>query len=505
MLVGLRGVCRRCASTARTQMPTKPKAQPKRLLTRPVMTSKKVPSTTPPNPAPNEATKPEHAALEASATQGDPQAMQQLGSLRALQNRPAEAFHLFTEASSRGYTRAIYDLAMCHRHGLGTPSNPQTAKTLFEDAAAKGIPEAYMGLAELAQSDGRPDLSVEFLKKAAALGIPEAHRDLAVCYLQGMGVAPNWDAHLEHLAQAVEANLPDAKVALAKLYLSVEDNASEALPLLHSVVELELQRQIHPTSIYNPGDAMCLLASCHLNGIGMARNDRTGASLLREAVLLRNSSAMVQLAECLDSGRGVDKNQDAVVHLLQRAAALNNVQALFALSQHSTPPPPSPPLTHPAQLKSSTRSSFQAEYLWRAGQLEFPEAQFQIGKAFLEAEESGKRLSDGLQVGVGVEWLERAAEWGHEQAMLLVWAVWSEGRTVPQDLQRAHLWLRQLAAIGHVDSMHNLGLALCLDMYRGPPNPDQPRQVEGRQLLTQAAEKGHLGAKSALEVLGPPV
>ena len=56
-------------------------------------------------------------------------------------------------------------------------------------------------------------------------------------------------------------------------------------------------------------------------------------------------------------------------------------------------------------------------------------------------------------------WFRKAAEQGHPEAMLYLGVMYAEGRGVPQDYVRAHMWFSLSAAKGEQKAVKTLEMA----------------------------------------------
>lgn len=120
-----------------------------------------------------------------------------------------DAYLCFYEASKLGSGEAMYELACCHKHGLGTDVDLSLAEIWFEEAAERGVLCATPLIGKEKKTDvvaGTPnEAHAEFLKgrkfaredrrdaafkcffKAAKMGDTEAMYSLANCYKMGYG------------------------------------------------------------------------------------------------------------------------------------------------------------------------------------------------------------------------------------------------------------------------------------------------------------------------------
>lgn len=98
------------------------------------------------------------------------------------------AFSYFQKAAERGYSKAQYNVGLCHEHGRGTPRDFQKAVLSYQLAASQGHSLAQYRYARCLLrepgSAGDPELqrAVSLLKQAADSGLREAQAFLGVLF-----------------------------------------------------------------------------------------------------------------------------------------------------------------------------------------------------------------------------------------------------------------------------------------------------------------------------------
>lgn len=106
----------------------------------------------------------------------------------------AEAARWFRQAALQGNVEAQYHLARLVAKGAkGLKQDLPTAIKLYQDAAAKGHPEAMNALGQAYQT-GRgtaadPARAADWYRKAADLNLADAQNNLGMLYLDGKGVS----------------------------------------------------------------------------------------------------------------------------------------------------------------------------------------------------------------------------------------------------------------------------------------------------------------------------
>src|SRR5438874_3362321 len=106
--------------------------------------------------------------------------------------RYPEALTKLRPAVTSGDPRAIYNLGIMYRDGLGVDKDRGKAKTLFLAAAAKGHALAQYGIARLSYDDGDFAEAARWYQKAGDQGDLDALYNLGYMYHEGQGVRKDY-------------------------------------------------------------------------------------------------------------------------------------------------------------------------------------------------------------------------------------------------------------------------------------------------------------------------
>lgn len=105
------------------------------------------------------------------------------------QNRK-KAFDWYSRAARKGHRTAQYSMGLYYAKGLdGVSQDLALAQTLFEQATAQGLPEAFNSLAALFETQERYEEALYWYKRGASNGDPVSLRQLAMMYDGGIGVS----------------------------------------------------------------------------------------------------------------------------------------------------------------------------------------------------------------------------------------------------------------------------------------------------------------------------
>lgn len=197
--------------------------------------------------------------------------------------------------------------------------------------------------------------AVRLCTTEAEAGSVAASRILAGLYQRGNGVTASDSAVAYWYRKGSAGGDPQASYRLALMYgkgTGVIQNDVEATILMRKAAE------------GNVTDAWPLLAERFEQGLGVKRDDKEAAAWYQKAAANGERSAQFNLGEMFLKGRGVRKSEDEA-----------------------------------------------AQWFSKAAQLDHPGAQYQLGMMYVKG-----RGAIPKDEGVGLQWLEKAAAQGHEEA-----------------------------------------------------------------------------------------
>lgn len=386
--------------------------------------------------------------LEQAAEQGEPRALDRLGSLYVAtaksEVRLQEAANLFQRAASQGHPPAMVHLATLYFNGQGV-----------EKDVTKGL---------------------ELLKKAADAGDLTAAYRLSEIYLVGGPVKADQQQARLWLEKAANSGRPEAVHRLAGFYLRHrKDNPAltgEALALLNQTAA-----QGYPPSQF-------LLGRCYLVGHGVELNPATAAKWFRLAASQGHAESMTSLAVLQQAG--VEKvPAETTQQLLRRAAERGDPRAHLILFRQEQNEPGAP-------LSPAAR-----EHLAAAVEAKFPPALFEMGRRLI--------AGDGVKPdgGEGYRLLRLAGAQGHTRALRLMGEMFRDGGTVKQNPAKALALLETAAQNGEAEAA--LQAAMMLEQSEDPRHWEKARgylELAARSDLPPAQSR--LARLLLTESGGPP-
>ncbi|MBQ3640780.1 MAG: SEL1-like repeat protein [Spirochaetia bacterium] len=174
-------------------------------------------------------------ALE-SARQGLPEGLYLLGECYecgyGIESDLKKAFDYYEKAAQKDYIFAIYDLGKFYLKGIVVEQDLKMGEKLLKKAADKDCEPAINLLANYYCSIDENEKTLKLLKRGKELGNPESQTLLGICYLKGIGVAPDVKKAIGLIQEAAEKyKYGDALYYLSELYakgIGVEEDSAKA-------------------------------------------------------------------------------------------------------------------------------------------------------------------------------------------------------------------------------------------------------------------------------------
>lgn len=166
------------------------------------------------------------AQLQASAENGDAEAMAELGKCyylgKGVEESGDKAFQWLSKAADGGNANAFYWLGACYQYGFGTAKDPAKAVELYTKGADLGDHESMNSLGVcLKRGIGilqNLDRALYWYNKAAELGDAYAMNNLGTCYYLGEGVAKDLEKAVYWYSKGAELGNGNAMGNLAICY-----------------------------------------------------------------------------------------------------------------------------------------------------------------------------------------------------------------------------------------------------------------------------------------------
>ncbi len=227
------------------------------------------------------------------------------------------------KAADQGHNKSQVQLAELLLQDKSTASTSR-AQELLETAAANGNGDASHRLGtlmlELAQEGATsPEQAVEHLRAAANSGVPDAMCDLAMMYLQGVGIPQDVVTAKEWLKQAAKAGSPTAQNNLGLLYAF----GSSLLPDSGLKVNAEkAYRWFRQAAEAGEAGAQFNLGITYLEGKHIQQDNKRAVKWLKRSADQQYPDAMLQLRNMYMNGAGVKRSRKKAIALQEQLIAL---------------------------------------------------------------------------------------------------------------------------------------------------------------------------------------
>lgn len=298
------------------------------------------------------------------------------------------------QAAETHYSPGEYLLGRCYKYGIGVEEDPDEAIRYFRKAAEQGHAKAQaeLGLCYEAGYGVEQDLgkAFEYMKRAAGQDQAYAQYRLGYYYMYGLEHLPaDYTQALHWLQRAADNGQPDALLELGDYYLyDYEDKGEQpkAYPYYRKAAELDC---------VNDGLGLCLEY-----GYGVEVNEGEAFKYYLKGAEDGFIRAMFRVGLCYYYGTGVKENKREAFRWFSEAAAEEELGSIY--------------------YKGKMRMNGEGcdldmqegiALLRLAAENENKYAQFDLGNCYL----AGKGVEENPDIAM--EWFERAAGNGHEQAL----------------------------------------------------------------------------------------
>lgn len=317
------------------------------------------------------------------------------------------------------------------------------------------------------------ELAARWFAKAADAGYLPALKDLAFCYLVGIGL-PQDDARAFATYEKA-ARLGDAE---AEDFVGFCHEYGIGVPLDREKAVMSYRRAAeggNPASQFG-------MAFRYMYGWGVPKDEQKAAALYTDAANAGYYRAMNALAKCYARGIGVQKDGAKAWHWYRKSYDTNGIgsqdfTARAWLEGHN--PDGSPKLS---ERKKEELAKAAAGDVHALGSLGFAAIR--------------KRTATEKELQQGVAWLQQGAEAGNTFCLGWLAQCYEDGRGVPRDLAKAFAVLKKRAEIG--GAYDQLAVGNCYEDGIGVER-DRARAITWYR---RGAAMGDPRAREALKELG---
>ena len=232
--------------------------------------------------------------------------------------RYSEALRLAETAANLGSTDAAVMAGYILRYGKAGRTDMRKSRTYYEQAAAKGHPDAYVALGEMGirgQAGLTKTDAVSWLTRAADAGRTDAMRALSDLYRTGQGV---------------KTNATESERLLMKASQSFDSDATKRLG--DSLFERDPKAALkHYEAAAQAGN----IEAAYIAGVMYAENfeirpdSKKSAALLRQAAQGRHPAAMADYGLLVYQGYSAEKSQEEAAEWFRKSAEAGDAEGQF--------------------------------------------------------------------------------------------------------------------------------------------------------------------------------
>lgn len=306
----------------------------------------------------------------------------------------SKAFKFFSDAANSEYAYGQYLVGRCYKYGLGVNENPDEALVYFRKAADQKSMKAFAELGLCYEFGYGVEVdnvkALEYMKQAAEEGYDYAQYKLGYYYMYGMdGVPADIEEGFKWFTQAGENDYPHALIELGDYYLydyGDKEEQSKAYPFYERAAQ---------QGYVNDGLGLCLEY-----GYGVEVNEGEAFKYYLKAAEDGYIRAMYFTGLCYYLGTGVKVNNNEALRWFSDAAGNGHAGATYYKAKMLI-----------AGEGCSQDLAEGIRLLREAAEEDEKNAQFELGNCYLV----GKGIDENADLAM--EWFEKAADNGHEQAL----------------------------------------------------------------------------------------
>ena len=292
----------------------------------------------------------------------------------------------------------------------------------YQKAIDLGYDDAILALAELYEKQGKEEDMIRLLVKAGNQG--------------NVGAMSRLETHFEEVEDyrsAIRWTEKKAKLgdADAMWWMGIRYRDGEW-------VERDLEKAFgwfQKSAKAEDANGMCLLGDCYRDGEGTGHNIEEAIHWYEKSAALENSYAMWRLGMLYDEGNGVPENPILGAEWYRKSAEAGNVQGMYYLA-----------LDYEYGTGVEQNDAEAKKWYRKAADEGYAPAQRRIGRYYAD---EGKYKE-------AMRWYEKAAEQGDGVSMNRIALLYSNGKGVRQDANKAFGWFQRSAEEGFGWGMYNL-------------------------------------------------
>ncbi|MDB6034016.1 MAG: uncharacterized protein JWM16_4354 [Verrucomicrobiales bacterium] len=237
------------------------------------------------------------------------------------------AVEWFRKAAERGDPDGEYHFGRCLLQGTGTEQNQSEGFAWLMRAAQQNhaLAEDHVGhcLLHGIGTEAEAESAILWLRKSAAQECANANYNLGLCYLRGNGVSKSREEAITHFKNAAQMEHLDSMIWLGITLCEFNTTiySRQAVTWFQRAADQE-----HPGALFH-------LGYCNFEGIGTAKDERTGFLQLQRAAEMGYDKAQSFIGDCYYAGIYVSANGAAAANWYRKAAEQGSHQGAIGLGK----------------------------------------------------------------------------------------------------------------------------------------------------------------------------
>ena len=211
---------------------------------------------------------------------------------KGVSKSPANAYNYYKKAADQDYGYGYAGLASCYEKGIYVSKDSKKAITYYEKAIEKECIDVYSDLGELYESLDEDELAFNVYKKGSDLGNLDCKESLGCAHYLGRGTNINKQKAIELWKECCNQESEDIIPSTAAYFLAEEYLSGQNMTVDYREAFRLLNIAVEKNDVY----AICKMAECYQNHIGVEKSLSKAIEFYKKGVDLGSSEAMNSLA-----------------------------------------------------------------------------------------------------------------------------------------------------------------------------------------------------------------
>lgn len=311
-----------------------------------------------------------------------------------LKKFPNQGVQWLLQEANRNNPIAQNLIGECYRDGIGVSKSNELAVEWFEKAADNrnsagqyNLGKCYLDGAGVTADNVK---AFELFLKSANNGFVDSMYELGLCYFNGCGTQQDKPLATQWFYEAAQNGNKPAAEMLDKYFIE-QNGLLDATQIAVNWLKKRAKQGV--------AEAQEKLDEFFISDIGLSNNPKEAIATLLKRAQMGDASSQTKLGNCYLLGTGVRKNVNTAIEWLYKAACQDYQPAKIILDQYS--------------LSSGMQTpEFSIRWITQRAREDYLPAQLYLGSLYLDNSSD----SDYFNPNEGIQWLERAAQQGAQEA-----------------------------------------------------------------------------------------